>query len=103
MAGKILFVILFLFVFLHAAGAAPYQKVAGSGMDVYYRDFGAGTPILVLGGGHAISHYELGQVYEQMKRPADAKQEYSKFLAMCSQADAGWPPVEAARKRLAAL
>jgi proline iminopeptidase len=51
MAGKISFVILFLFIFLHAAGAAPYQKVAGNGMDVYYRDFGAGTPILVLGGG----------------------------------------------------
>jgi serine/threonine protein kinase len=54
-------------------------------------------------GGHAISRYELGQVYEQMKRPADARREYSKFLEMCSQADKGWPPVEDARKRLAAL
>jgi proline iminopeptidase len=42
---------LFFIVFLLAAGDAPYRKVASNGMDVYYRDFGAGTPILVLGGG----------------------------------------------------
>lgn len=59
--------------------------------------------LLRIYGGHAISHYELGQVYEQMKRPADAKREYSKFLEMCSQVDEGWPPVDDARKRLAAL
>jgi tetratricopeptide (TPR) repeat protein len=59
--------------------------------------------LLKVFGVHTISHYELGQVYEQMKRPADARREYSKFLEMCSQADKGWPPVEDARKRLAAL
>ncbi len=59
--------------------------------------------LLKVFGGHAISHYELGQVYEQMKRPADAKKEYAKFLEMCSMADKGWRPVEDARKRLAAL
>jgi len=42
------FIILFFIVLLLAAGDAPYRKVAGNGMDVYYRDFGAGTPILVL-------------------------------------------------------
>ncbi len=54
-------------------------------------------------GGHAISHYELGQVYEQMKRPADAQREYSRFLEMCAQADRGWPPVEDAKLRISRL
>jgi proline iminopeptidase len=51
MPGKISFMILFFFAFLLAAGDAPYQKVASHGMDVYYREFGEGSPILVLGGG----------------------------------------------------
>jgi tetratricopeptide (TPR) repeat protein len=68
----------------------------GEAVDAY-------KALLKVFGGHAISHYELGQVYEQMKRPADAKREYSTFLEMCSLADKGWRPVEDARKRLAAL
>jgi tetratricopeptide (TPR) repeat protein len=54
-------------------------------------------------GGHALSHYELGQIYEEMKRPADAKREYAKFLEMWSEADEGLPQLVDARKRLAAL
>lgn len=54
-------------------------------------------------GGHAISHYELGQIYEEMKRPAEAKREYAKFLEMWSDADEGLPQLVDARKRLAAL
>jgi hypothetical protein len=38
-----------------------------------------------------------------MGRTAEAKQEYTRFLEMCSLADDGWRPVEDARKRLAAL
>jgi len=59
--------------------------------------------LLIIFGGHAMSHYELGQVYEQMGRTAEAKQEYSRFLEMCAQADKGWAPVEDAKKRLARL
>jgi len=54
-------------------------------------------------GGHALSHYELGQIYEEMKRPSDAKKEYAKFLKMWSEADEGLPQLVDARKRLAAL
>jgi tetratricopeptide (TPR) repeat protein len=54
-------------------------------------------------GGHALSHHELGQIYEEMKRPADAKKEYAKFLEMWSDADEGLPQLVDARKRLAAL
>ncbi|MBI4720197.1 MAG: tetratricopeptide repeat protein [Chitinivibrionia bacterium] len=54
-------------------------------------------------GGHAISHYELGQVYEEMGSKGEAKQEHSQFLEMCAQADKGWFPVEDARTRLAAM
>jgi tetratricopeptide (TPR) repeat protein len=54
-------------------------------------------------GGHALSHYALGTIYEEMKRPADAKKEYAKFLEMWSEADEGLPQLVDARKRLAAL
>jgi pentatricopeptide repeat protein len=54
-------------------------------------------------GGHALSHYELGTIYEEMKRPAEAKREYTKFLEMWSEADEGLPQLVDARKRLAAL
>jgi len=59
--------------------------------------------LLKIFGGHAISRYELGQVYEQLGSIAEAKREYKKFLEMCSLADEGWHPVEDARRRLAAL
>jgi tetratricopeptide (TPR) repeat protein/predicted Ser/Thr protein kinase len=54
-------------------------------------------------GGHVLSHYELGTIYEEMKRPAEAKKEYTKFLEMWSEADKGLPQLIDARKRLAAL
>ena len=53
--------------------------------------------------GHALSHYELGTIYEEMKRPAEAKKEYAKFLEMWSEADEDLPQLIDARKRLAAL
>ena len=54
-------------------------------------------------GGHALSHYELGMIYEEMKRPADARKEYVKFLDMWSEADEEMPQLVDARKRLSAL
>ena len=30
---------------------AQYQKIASNGLDIYYRIFGEGTPILIIGGG----------------------------------------------------
>jgi len=54
-------------------------------------------------GSHALSHYELGQIYEQMKRPAEAKKEYAKFLEMWSEADSDRPQLIDAKKRIAAL
>jgi tetratricopeptide (TPR) repeat protein len=54
-------------------------------------------------GSHAISHYELGKIYEEMKRPAEAKKEYAKFLEMWSEADEDLPQLVDAKKRFAAL
>ncbi len=59
--------------------------------------------LLSIYGGHALSHYELGTIYEEMKRPVEAKKEYAKFLEMWSEADEGLPQLVDARKRLAAL
>lgn len=53
--------------------------------------------------GHALSHYDLGQIYEEMDRLDDAEQEYMTFLEMWSEADEGLPQLEDARARLAAL
>jgi tetratricopeptide (TPR) repeat protein len=54
-------------------------------------------------GGHALSHYQLGLTYEEMGRPRDAKQEFTKFLDMWSEADEGLPQHVDARLRLAEL
>ena len=54
-------------------------------------------------GGHAQSHYELGKIYQQRGRPADAEEEFSKFLEMWSDADEGLPQIDDARTRLAVL
>jgi tetratricopeptide (TPR) repeat protein len=59
--------------------------------------------MLKIHGGHALSHYELGTLYEEMKRPAEAKKEYAKFLEMWSEADEDLPQLIDARKRLASL
>jgi tetratricopeptide (TPR) repeat protein len=59
--------------------------------------------ILRVNGGHALSHYELGKLYEEMNRPTDAKREYEIFLEMWKDADEGLPQPEDARKRLTAL
>ncbi len=53
--------------------------------------------------GHALSHYELGKLYEEMNRPISAKQAYERFLEMWSKADEGLPQLEDARVRLAKL
>jgi tetratricopeptide (TPR) repeat protein len=54
-------------------------------------------------GGHALSHYSLGQIYEEMDRPDDAEREYGVFLEMWSGADEGLPQLVDARERLEAL
>ena len=54
-------------------------------------------------GGHAIAHYQLGKVYEDMNRPEDALQEFEVFLEMWSEADEGLAELEDARRRLAGL
>ena len=59
--------------------------------------------LLKIYGGHALAHYELGQIYEEMGRSGDAEKELTKFLEMWSEADEGLPQVEDAKKRLTAL
>ncbi len=64
---------------------------------------GTHRELLKVCGGHALSHYELGKIYEQMRRPAEAKKEYAKFLEMWSEADSDRPELIDAKKRLASL
>jgi tetratricopeptide (TPR) repeat protein len=61
------------------------------------------TDLLGIFGGHALSHYELGILYEELNRPVDAKREYEIFLEMWKNADEGLPQPEDARRRLASL
>jgi tetratricopeptide (TPR) repeat protein len=53
--------------------------------------------------GHALGHYELGKVYEDLGRVADAEREYTVFLEMWSEADEDMPQLIDARGRLAGL
>jgi len=59
--------------------------------------------LLRIYGGHALSHYQLGLIYEEMGRPQDAKREFTKFLEMWSEADEGLPQLVDAQRRLAEL
>lgn len=54
-------------------------------------------------GSRFIARYQLGQIYEEMGRKTDAAREYEIFLKAWENADPGWPQVEDAKKRLAAL
>jgi tetratricopeptide (TPR) repeat protein len=54
-------------------------------------------------GGHVLSHYDLGKLYEEMGRPEDAEREYAAFLKAWAEADEGLPQPEDARRRLVAL
>jgi tetratricopeptide (TPR) repeat protein len=61
------------------------------------------SEILRINGGHALSHYELGKLYEEMNRPEDAKRHYERFLEMWKNADEGLPELDYAKKRLEIL
>jgi tetratricopeptide (TPR) repeat protein len=59
--------------------------------------------LLKIYGGHAVSHYQLGLLYEEMARPIDAAREYRRFLEMWAKADEGLPQLVDAQRRLAEL
>jgi len=52
---------------------------------------------------YALSFYELGKIYEQKEWKGKAIEHYEKFLDLWKDADPGFPEVEDAKKRLAAL
>jgi len=54
-------------------------------------------------GGHALSHFDLGRLYEQTGRSVDAKRHYERFLKMWKNADEGLPQLEHAKERIEAL
>ena len=59
--------------------------------------------LLGIYGSHALAHYRLGQIYEELGNKEDAEREYRAFLAAWSDADAGRPEVADAERRLATL
>ena len=59
--------------------------------------------LLRIYGGHALSHYEIGVIYDEMGRTTEAKSEFKIFLEMWSKADEGLPQLVDARQRLANL
>jgi len=58
--------------------------------------------LLRIYGGHALSYFELGRLFEAGNRPEEAGQAYGKFLDMWSGADPDRPELAAARSGLAA-
>ena len=59
--------------------------------------------LLQIYGGHALSHFELGKLYEAMSRPKEARLHYKRFLEMWHNADEGLPEPDYARERLETL
>ena len=59
--------------------------------------------LLKVYGGHALSHYQLGLLYEEMDQSEDAVREYERFLEMWADADEGLPQLVDAKERLSAL
>jgi serine/threonine protein kinase/tetratricopeptide (TPR) repeat protein len=49
--------------------------------------------------GHALGHYELGKIYEDLERFDDAEREFAVFLEMWSEADEDMPQLIDARER----
>ncbi len=68
MKKKCLLALLLAAVWLHAADGGTYQKAASRGLDVHFREFGRGAPVLILGGG-----------------PGDASDRYLGLCALLSQ------------------
>ena len=52
---------------------------------------------------YALSFYALGKIYEQKSLKGKAIEQYEKFLDLWKDADPGFPEVDDAKKRLAAL
>ena len=59
--------------------------------------------LLGIHGRHALSHCEIGLIYQEMGSAAEAESEFTKFLEMWSEADEGLPQVADAQQRLNAL
>jgi len=59
--------------------------------------------LLQVYGSHALAHYQLGQIYEEMGQTAAAGREYREFLDRWQDADPDRPEVSLARQRLARL
>jgi hypothetical protein len=55
--------------------------------------------LLRISKGHALGHYELGKIYEDLDRLNDAEREYTLFLEMWSDADEDMPQLIDARAR----
>ena len=78
---------------------AEAYKLAGD----FEKAVAVNEELLNIYGGHALSHYELGNLYEELNRPEEAKVHYERFLEMWHSADEGLPQPQHARERLAAL
>jgi tetratricopeptide (TPR) repeat protein len=59
--------------------------------------------LLRIYGSHVVARYQLGLVYEDMGRDADARAEYDAFLKAWARADDGLPQIADARARLSSL
>jgi tetratricopeptide (TPR) repeat protein len=59
--------------------------------------------VLRIRGGHALSHYHLGVIYQEMGRLEEAEREFARFMEMWSNADEGLPELVDARQRVAEL
>ncbi|MFH1843386.1 MAG: protein kinase [bacterium] len=94
---------------------AQHGIIEGGIVDLEYRDtraralHQAGRPeeaiailqqMLRVYGGHALAHFELGKIYEELGRTDEARSAYMAFLETWAGADPGLAQVAEARERL---
>ena len=71
---------------------SEYERITSSSSDRLY-----------FGDVYALSFYALGKIYEQKGWKGKALEQYEKFLDLWKDADPGFPEVDDAKERLAAL
>jgi tetratricopeptide (TPR) repeat protein len=104
---------------LYLQTSDPHDKMAGyveslaaaynasgnidKAQEEYERIVSSSSGRSTFGDVYALSFYELGKIYEQKGWKGKAIEHYEKFLNLWKDADPGFPEVDDAKKRLAAL
>ena len=93
-------------IYFKGMGGVDYQVMLAEAHELagdLEKAVAVNEEILDIYRGHALSHFELGRLYERLNRPEEAVPHYERFLEMWKHADDDLPQPAQARERLEAL